>query len=75
MEITLKFRDSDARVVTYYLKRRYAAKSDDLKKLAMVAIRAEVAKSAQDELDANAVPPVAKVTAPASAESKQEAKN
>ncbi len=52
MQITLKFRDNDARTVTYYLKRRYNARSTaKLERLAMVAIRREVASEAQKELD------------------------
>ena len=52
MQITLKFRDADARRVTYYLRRRYQARSTaKLALLAMAAIRREVAAEAQKELD------------------------
>lgn len=50
MKIELKFRSDDARSVEYYLKRRYNSKAA-LEKLAMVAIRREVASEAQKELD------------------------
>ena len=50
MRITLAFRDSDARTVEYCLRRRYNSKAS-LEKLAMVAIRREVANEAQKELD------------------------
>lgn len=49
MQITLKFRDTDARTVEYYLRRRYNSKAK-LDKLAMVAIRREVANEAEKEL-------------------------
>ena len=49
MKIELKFRDSDARVVTYFLRHRYKSKAE-LAKLAMVAIRREDAKEAELEL-------------------------
>lgn len=52
MQITLKFRDTDARTVEYYLRRRYGGtRKAKLEKLAMVAIRREVANEAQKELD------------------------
>ncbi len=52
MQITLRFRADDARIVAYYLRRRYKAKSTaKLERLAMVAIRREVANEAQKELD------------------------
>ena len=50
MRIELKFRDDDARSIKYYLQRRYKSKAS-LEKLAMVAIRREVANEAQKELD------------------------
>jgi hypothetical protein len=50
MQIVLKFRDPDARTVTYYLRKRYGSKAD-LKSLAMLAIRKEVANEAQKELE------------------------
>ncbi len=50
MRITLKFRDTDARTITYFLRRRYSSKAD-LEKLVMVAIRREVASEAEKELD------------------------
>lgn len=50
MRITLKFRDTDARTITYFLRRRYNSKAD-LEKLVMVAIRREVASEAEKELD------------------------
>jgi len=49
MRIELAFREDDARAVTYYLQRRYKSKAQ-LAKLAMVAIRREVAKEAEAEL-------------------------
>jgi len=50
MRIILKFRDTDARTITYFLRCRYNSKAD-LQKLAMVAIRREVAREAEKELD------------------------
>ena len=50
MQVILKFRSDDARTVNYFLRRRYNSKAD-LQKLAMVAVRREVANEAQKELD------------------------
>ena len=49
MQIVLKFRDTDARTVTYYLRRRYNSKAN-LDKLIMMIIRREVAAEASKEL-------------------------
>jgi len=57
MKIELTFRDNDARVVTHYLRRRYASKAK-LERLAMMAVRTEVAAQAKIELDRAAAPAV-----------------
>ena len=50
MQITLKFRDTDARSVKYYLQKRHSSKVN-MEKLCLLAIRREVAKEAKKELD------------------------
>ncbi len=51
MQITLKFRNTDARTIEYYLRRRYGGSGKaKLDKLVMVAIRREVANEAEKEL-------------------------
>jgi len=49
MKLTIAFRDSDARTITYFLRRRYHSKAN-LENLAKLAIRTEVAKEAEIEL-------------------------
>jgi len=50
MRIELKFRDSDARTVEYYLQKRFNSKAK-LEKLIMLVVRREVAIEAKKELD------------------------
>lgn len=49
MKLILAFRDTDARIITYYLRRRYHSKAS-LDKLAKMIIRREVAEEAKIEL-------------------------
>lgn len=52
MQITIKFKDNDARSTEYFLRRRYKSKAS-LEKLAKVAILREAADEAQKELEEN----------------------
>lgn len=54
MKIELTFRDDDARVVAHFLRQRYKSKAA-LKRLAMIAVRREVAAQAKIELEAKEV--------------------
>ncbi len=49
MQITIRFKDNDARRTEYYLRRRYGSKAS-LGKLAKVAILREAAQEAAIEL-------------------------
>lgn len=49
MQITLKFRETDARSITYYLRRRYKSKAN-LERLTWLAIFIAVADEAKKEL-------------------------
>ena len=50
MEITLRFRNTDARSAEYYLQRRYKSKAK-LNKLAKVAVLREAAQEAQKDIE------------------------
>ena len=50
MEITIKFRNTDARHTEYFLQRRYKSKAK-LEKLAKVAILREAAQEAQKDIE------------------------
>ena len=52
MQITIKFKDDDARSTEYFLRKRYKSKAS-LEKLAKVAILREAAQEAQKEVDKN----------------------
>ncbi len=50
MQVTLKFRDTTARSIEYYLRRRYKSRAK-LPALLILAIHSEVANEAQKELN------------------------
>jgi len=53
MQITIKFKDDDARSILYYLRRRYDKPRASLNKLARIAILVAVAEQAEKELETN----------------------
>lgn len=52
MQITITFKDDDARSTEYFLRRRYKSKAN-LTKLAKVAILREAAQEAQKDIEPN----------------------